>query len=54
MRHSWRYMKELGFTLIGDGAQLNLDKAALDKAVQNFGQQLQRAADVTSSHSGSA
>jgi TPR repeat protein len=36
-------LKELGFTLIGDGAQLNLDKAGLDKAVQNFGQQLQGA-----------
>src|ERR1700722_16602442 len=38
-----RTLKDLGFTLIGDGAQLNLDKAALDKAVQNFGQQLQGA-----------
>ena len=27
----------LGFTLVGDGPQLDLDKAALDIAVQNFG-----------------
>jgi hypothetical protein len=33
----------LGFTLIGGGAQLDLDKAALDKAVQSFGQQIQGA-----------
>src|ERR1700681_2532969 len=38
-----RTLKELGFTLIGDGAQLNLDKAALDKAVQSFGRELQGA-----------
>lgn len=36
----------LGFTLIGGGAQLDLDKAALDTAVQNFGRQIQ-GADVT-------
>src|SRR5258708_7905887 len=36
----------LGFTLIGGGAQLDLDKAALDVAVQNFGRQIQ-GADVT-------
>jgi len=34
----------LGFELAGGGAQLNLDKAALDTAVQNFGLQLQGAA----------
>jgi hypothetical protein len=36
----------LGFTLVGGGAQLDLDKASLDKAVQNFGRQIQ-GADVT-------
>jgi TPR repeat protein len=36
-------LKELGFTLVGDGAQLNLEKAALDTAVQSFGRQLQGA-----------
>jgi len=39
-----RTLKDLGFTLIGDGAQINLDKAALDKAIQSFSQQLQGAA----------
>src|ERR1700691_2988270 len=38
-----RTLKDLGFTLIGDGAQINLDKAALDKAIQSFSQQLQGA-----------
>jgi TPR repeat protein len=38
-----RTLKELGFTLIGDGAMLNLDKAAMDTAVQTFGQQMQGA-----------
>lgn len=33
----------LGFTLIGGSAQLDLDKAALDIAVQNFGRQVQGA-----------
>ncbi len=33
----------LGFTLIGDGAQLDLDKPAMDLAVQNFGRQIQGA-----------
>jgi hypothetical protein len=33
----------LGFTLIGGRAQLDLDKAALDTAVQNFGRQVQGA-----------
>lgn len=36
-------LKRLGFKLIGDDAQIDLDKAALDKAVQNFGQQIQGA-----------
>ena len=36
----------LGFTLIGGGAQTDLDKAALDIAIQNFGRQIQ-GADVT-------
>ena len=30
-------LSELGFTLVGGGAQLDLDKAALDAAVQKFG-----------------
>lgn len=38
-----RTLAGLGFTLIGGGAQLDLDKAALDKAVQSFGQQIQGA-----------
>jgi hypothetical protein len=33
----------LGFTLIGGRAQLDLDKSALDVAVQNFGRQIQGA-----------
>jgi hypothetical protein len=33
----------LGFALIGGGAQLDLDKAALDTSVQNFGRQVQGA-----------
>jgi Caspase domain len=33
----------LGFTLIGGSAQLDLDKAALDTDVQNFGRQIQGA-----------
>src|SRR5471030_2011403 len=33
----------LGFTLVGGRAQLDLDKAALDTAVQSFGRQLQGA-----------
>ena len=33
----------LGFTLIGGRAQLDLDKAALDASVQNFGRQVQGA-----------
>jgi TPR repeat protein len=36
-------LKDLGFTLVGDSAQLNLEKAALDLAVQRFGKQLQGA-----------
>ncbi len=38
-------LRELGFTLIGDGAQINLDKAALDEAIRSFGNRL-RGADV--------
>ena len=33
----------LGFTLVGGRAQLDLDKAALDMSVQNFGRQVQGA-----------
>jgi TPR repeat protein len=36
-------LKGLGFTLVGNGAQLDLDKTALDGAVQNFGQKIQGA-----------
>ncbi len=36
-------LQRLGFTLVGGGAQLNLDKAGLDRAVQDFGTQLQGA-----------
>jgi hypothetical protein len=38
-------LRELGFTLIGDGAQINLDKPALDEAIRSFGSRL-RGADV--------
>ena len=34
-------LRELGFKLVGDGPQLDLDKAAFDNAVQSFGNQLQ-------------
>jgi uncharacterized caspase-like protein len=33
----------LGFIMIGNGAQLDLDKPAMDLAVQNFGRQIQGA-----------
>jgi TPR repeat protein len=36
-------LKGLGFSLIGNGAQLDLDKSALDEAVQSFGRQIQGA-----------
>jgi Tfp pilus assembly protein PilF len=36
-------LKSLGFELIGSGAQLDLDKAGFDAAVQSFGNQLQGA-----------
>jgi hypothetical protein len=36
-------LRGLGFTLVGDGAQFNLDKGAFDKAVQDFGVKLQGA-----------
>ena len=36
-------LKSVGFTLVGGGAQTDLDKAALDKAVQSFSQQVQGA-----------
>jgi hypothetical protein len=46
-RNDARLMAEtlagLGFTLIGNGAQLDLDKSALDGAVQNFGRLVQGA-----------
>ena len=38
-----RTLKAEGFTLIGDAAQLNLDKVSLDRVVQSFGQQVQGA-----------
>src|SRR5262245_57649059 len=34
-------LQGLGFTLVGGGPQLNLDEAAFDKAVQDFGAKLQ-------------
>ena len=33
----------LGFTLVGGGAQLDLDKTTMDSAIQNFGRQMQGA-----------
>ena len=36
-------LSSLGFTLIGGRAQLDLDKSAIDTAVQNFGRQIQGA-----------
>jgi tetratricopeptide (TPR) repeat protein len=36
-------LKEDGFTLVGGGAQLDLDKSSFDKAVQDFGKNLQGA-----------
>src|SRR5260221_2262319 len=36
-------LRRLGFTLIGNGAQIDLDKAAFDNAAQNFWRQLQGA-----------
>jgi caspase domain-containing protein/uncharacterized protein DUF4189 len=36
-------LSSLGFTLVGGRAQLDLDKTALDTAVQNFGRQIQGA-----------
>ena len=39
-------LRGLGFTLVGGGAQINLDKAGLDSAVQRFSTQIQ-GADVS-------
>jgi len=36
-------MRGLGFTLVGNGPQIDLDKAGLDRAVQSFGQLIQGA-----------
>ena len=36
-------LRDLGFDLIGDGAQLDLDKGGFDNAVQQFGRELQDA-----------
>lgn len=36
-------LRGLGFALIGDGPQLDLDKAAMDRAVQDFGRAMQGA-----------
>ena len=36
-------LKGLGFALVGDEAQIDLDKTALDQAVRRFGKQLQGA-----------
>jgi hypothetical protein len=34
-------LRDLGFTLVGGSAQLDLDKASFDGAIQNFGQKIQ-------------
>jgi uncharacterized caspase-like protein len=36
-------LRDLGFTLIGNGAQKDLDKAAVDQAIQDFRRQIQGA-----------
>jgi uncharacterized caspase-like protein len=36
-------LRDLGFALVGGGAQLDLDKTSFDRAVQSFGTQLQGA-----------
>jgi uncharacterized caspase-like protein len=36
-------LSSLGFTLVGERAQIDLDKTSLDNAVQNFGRQIQGA-----------
>ena len=36
-------LKELGFTVVGDGARINLDKTGFDRAIQDFGAKLQTA-----------
>ena len=36
-------LADLGFTLVGGGAQLNLDKTGFDQAVQDFGNEIQGA-----------
>src|ERR1700746_1036842 len=36
-------LRDLGFVLVGGDAQLDLDKAAFDRVVQDFGTQLQGA-----------
>jgi hypothetical protein len=36
-------LRDLGFALVGGGAQLDLDKTSFDRAVQSFGAQLQGA-----------
>ena len=36
-------LRSLGFTVVGGGAQLDLDKAGIDRAVQAFGARLQGA-----------
>src|SRR5215471_11870917 len=36
-------LRDLGFALVGGGAQLDMDKASFDRAVQDFGAQLQGA-----------
>ena len=38
-----RTLHDLGFVLVGGGPLLNLDKAGFDRAVQNFGAELQTA-----------
>ena len=42
----------LGFALVGARAQLDLDKSAMDMAVQNFGRQVQGADVALFYHAG--
>ena len=37
------FLRSLGFAIVGNGAQIDLDKAAFDNAVRTFGRQLQGA-----------
>ena len=45
-------LKGIGFSLIGNGAQIDLDKNTLDDAVQSFGRQIQGADVAMFYHAG--